>query len=114
MLALDWLGLVVSGTLLGLVLRGRRRLLRVVSAVVLGEVGRVLVVLLAGHSLMAMTVAGAFTQVSTPGLPAWLVQVGGLLTGAGLALLFGRQAARDTLLYAALSGGVIWFFAARR
>ncbi|HLN62547.1 MAG TPA: hypothetical protein VK464_13460 [Symbiobacteriaceae bacterium] len=112
MLAVDWLGLLVSGILFALLLRGRHRLLRVLVAVGLGEAGRALLVLLAGDTLTAMTVGGAFTRVSTQALPALLVQVGGLVAGAGVGLLFGRQTSRDTLLYAAVAGGVILFFRA--
>lgn len=112
MLAVDWLGLAVSGALLALLLRGPHRLLRVLVAVLLGEAGRALLVLLAGGTLTAMTMGGAFTRVSTQGLPALLVQVGGLLAGAVVGRLFSPQTSRDTLLYAALAGSVILFFRA--
>lgn len=107
MLAVDWLGLALSGALLALALRGPRRPLRAALAVLLGEAGRALVVLLAGDTLTAMTLGGAFTRVATAGLPPLAVQAGGPLAGAALGLVLGKRMARDTLVYTALAGGIL-------
>jgi hypothetical protein len=101
-LAVDWLGWGLTAGALLLLLRGRRRLPRALLATVLGELGRVLLVALLGGRLLALTAGGAFTRMQVDGLPYLLAQLGGLQAGALLGVVFGRQVARDTFLYACL------------
>lgn len=66
----------------------------------LGEVGRLLLVLLGGGEILEMMLGGAFTQLRLVGLPGGLVHFGGLFVGAVLGLLAGRTTGRDVLFYA--------------
>lgn len=106
MLAVDWLGCLLSAGVLALLLRGPRRPLRAGAALLFGEAGRVITVLLVGGDLLSITVGGAFTRLSVAGTGQLVAQAGGLLAGAVLALLLGRRMAGDTLLYALLAGGL--------
>ena len=63
MLAVDWLGLVLTALLLTLLLSGQLRLARALLAMVLVELARLALVLVAGGHLAAWTVGGAFSRV---------------------------------------------------
>ena len=106
MLAIDWLGCLLSGGGLALLLRGPQPLVRTGVALLLGEIGRVMTVLLLGGDLLVLTVGGAFTRMEVSGPAATAAQVGGPLAGVVLGLLLGRRAAADTLVYSLIAGGV--------
>lgn len=99
-LMLDWFGCLVTGAALALLLPGRYRILRAVLAMLLGESGRTLLVLVGGGQVLAVTVGGAFTALELEGFPAGFAHFGGLFLGALLGLLAGRETSRDALLYA--------------
>lgn len=107
MLAVDWVGLAASALLLVCVLGGRKRAGRVALTLALGEAGRAALVLLAGGVLTGLTVGGIFTRVEQTYLPNLLLQIGGLLLGACVARLLGRQFARDALVYTLAAGVLI-------
>lgn len=110
MLAVDWLGLLLTAGVLLVLLGGRLRLLRVLAAILLGELGRAAAVMLAGGTLVSLTVGGAFTRMQLVGLPYALVQIGGLLGAAGIGRLFSRRMAGDLLLFAAVTVGAVLLY----
>jgi len=97
---LDWFGCLLTGCVLALLLPGRHRILRAVLAMLLGEAGRTLLILVGGGQVLAITVGGAFTTLRVAGSPAGFAHFGGLFLGALLGLLAGRETSRDALLYA--------------
>lgn len=99
-LMLDWFGCLLTGCVLALLLPGRHRILRAALAMLLGEAGRTLLVLVGGGQVLSLTVGGAFTALEVEGFPAGLAHFGGLFLGALLGLLAGRETSRDALLYA--------------
>lgn len=110
MLAVDWLGLVLTAGVTALLLPGRYRLLRALAAMLIAEAGRLAVSLVSGSAIFSVTVAGALTRLQTDGPAHPLAQIAGLASGAAIALFFSRRIARDVLIYAAIAGGAILFF----
>lgn len=100
MLSVDWLGCLLTGAVLSLLLPGRLRPLRALRAIALGEVGRAGMILLLGGELFSLSVGGLFTRLWLDGLPYPLVYLGGLLLGALLGMVSGPRAIPDMLLYA--------------
>lgn len=103
MLAVDWLGCVLTAGLLALLLTGRRRPVRALVAMLLGETGRTGAVLALAGQLDAVTVGGAFTRLTTGEAPGTLFQLAGLVGAALLGYVIHPTVARDTFRYAVLA-----------
>lgn len=104
MLAIDWLGCLVSVGALALLFRGRwaLRLLRAVACVALGQLGAAAAALVFGGQVTAITAGGLFTGVEAGGVASAPVTAAGLWVGAFLALPLGPRLRRDSFLYALL------------